>query len=74
MIPLVTMSPGYSVPPVTRPKGCHVPRSMIGQPLPPRAIGLVLRPTCDIDKEGEERIDVREGVEASRSSNQSQKL
>ncbi len=25
MIPLVTMSPGYNVPPVTRPRGCHVP-------------------------------------------------
>ena len=25
MIPLVTISPGYSVPPVTRPRGCHVP-------------------------------------------------
>ena len=25
MIPLVTISPGYNVPPVTRPRGCHVP-------------------------------------------------
>jgi hypothetical protein len=25
MIPLVTMRPGYSVPPVTRPRGCQVP-------------------------------------------------
>jgi hypothetical protein len=25
MAPLVTISPGYRVPPVTRPRGCHVP-------------------------------------------------
>ena len=30
MIPLVTISPGYKVPPVTRPKGCHVPRDTGG--------------------------------------------
>ena len=31
--PLVTMSPGYRVPPVTRPRGCHVPESEVyGQP------------------------------------------
>lgn len=31
--PLVTMSPGYSVPPVTRPRGCHVRSSNQSQKL-----------------------------------------
>lgn len=33
MAPLVTISPGYSVPPVTLPRGCHVRSSNQSQKL-----------------------------------------
>jgi len=34
MTPLVTINPGYSVPPVTRPRGCHVPNEGSNQHTP----------------------------------------
>ena len=69
MIPLVTISPGYKVPPVTRPRGCHVPKETerISHCFCRRSVRLFLQLARFANK-------VRKGVEASRSSNQSQKL